>query len=41
MQARGMKAIEKNTCGRSDNLRIAGVDLLSSNCCTYGRVISL
>ena len=36
-----IRAIKKNTCGRSDNLRIAGVDLLSSNHCTYGRVISL
>jgi hypothetical protein len=32
---------EKNTGTRSDNLRITGVDLLSSNFCTYGRAISL
>ena len=35
------RPIEKNTGGRSDNLRVAGVNLLSSNFCTYGRVISL
>ena len=35
------RPIEKNAGGRSDNLRVAGVNLLSSNLCTYGRVISL
>lgn len=36
-----IRVIEENTGGRSDNLRVAGVDLLSSNRCTYGRAISL
>ena len=41
MRVRGHQSYRENTGGRSDNLRLAGVDLLLSNRCTYGRVTSL
>jgi hypothetical protein len=41
IRVRELETIKKNIFGRSDNMWVSGVDLFSSNCCTYGRVISL